>query len=265
MMNEPQKTPSFSWAHVAKIFKPSWYVEQMRGWALPSYLLLMFGFGFLISQTIANPITRMAIWTLAAALLGFTTTLAITNARPINGILGLISALVYIGLALDAGNPADAVLQFVYIILLDLPVILMPSWSENVATRVRKLSEVKERGEKMTFAKTRTFFVLVFIVSYIALYFFDVYVTHSPRPMIDAGAAAIGITGAVLTTLRFSEAYYMWFLQGIAQVVLWGVTAAQGDASLVLFFTYMLYMGNDLIAFFASPWFKKSMRIADHD
>lgn len=92
----------------------------------------------------------MAIWTLAAALLGFTTTLAITNARPINGILGLVSALVYIGLALDAGNPADAVLQFVYIILLDLPVILMPSWSENVATRVRKLSEVKERGEKMT-------------------------------------------------------------------------------------------------------------------
>ena len=68
MMNEPQKTPSFSWAHVAKIFKPSWYVEQMRGWALPSYLLLMFGFGFLISQTIANPITGMAIWTLAAAL-----------------------------------------------------------------------------------------------------------------------------------------------------------------------------------------------------
>ena len=119
MMNEPHKTPSFSWAHVAKIFKPSWYVEQMRGWALPSYLLLMFGFGFLISQTIANPITGMAIWTLAAALLGFTTTLAITNARPINGILGLVSALVYIGLALDAGNPADAVLQFVYIILLE--------------------------------------------------------------------------------------------------------------------------------------------------
>ena len=205
-------------------------------------------FRLLISQTIANPITGMAIWTLAAALLGFTTTLAITNARPINGILGLVSALVYIGLALDAGNPADAVLQFVYIILLDLPVILMPSWSENVATRVRKL-KVKERGEKMTFAKTRTFFVLVFIISYIALYFFDVYVTHSPRPMIDAGAAAIGITGAVLTTLRFSEAYYMWFLH--CPMPHWYCSSRT------------CCTWEMTIAFFASPWFKKSMRIAD--
>ncbi len=264
-MSAPQTSPKFSWEHVAKIFKPSWYVEQMKGWATASYMLLMFGFGFLISQTIANPVTGMAVWTLIAALLGFTTTLAITNARPVNGILGLISALVYIGLAIEAHNPADAILQFVYIILLDLPVILMPSWSKNVAMNVRKISEVKDRGEKMTFAKTRTFFVLVFVLSFVALYFFEIYITHSPRPLIDAGAAAIGITGAVLTTLRFSEAYYMWFLQGIAQVVLWGMTAAQGDASLVLFFTYMLYMGNDVIAFFASPWFKKSLRVADKE
>ena len=262
-MNAPESTPKFSWAQVMNIFKPAWYVEQLSGWAMPSYLLLMFGWGFIISQTLAAPLTGLAIWTLVAALLGFTTVLAITNARAVNGVFGLISAMIYIGIAIQAHNPADAILQLVYIILLDLPVILLPSWANDAGMHVRKLREVKERGEKMTFAKTKTFFVLVFVVSFVALYFFEIYITHSPRPLIDAGAAAIGITGAVLTTLRFSEAYYMWFLQGIAQVVLWGMTAAQGDASLVLFFTYILYMGNDVIAFFASPWFKKNLRTAD--
>ena len=245
---------------ITNVFNPRWYVEQMKGWTLPSYMLLMFGSGFIISQTLANPITGIALWTMLAAELGFITTLSITNAKPLNGLFGLISALIYIGVAVHAHNPADAVLQGVYIVLLDLPVLLIPGWSGDVSAKVRKISEVKERGEKQAFYKTYWFFVLVFIASYAALYLFDLVIMKSPRPLIDAGTAAIGITGAVLTTLRFSEGYYLWFLQGIAQVVLWTMTAMQGEASLILMFTYMLYLANDFVAFSASPWFKKAAR-----
>lgn len=242
---------------ITNVFKPRWYVEQMKGWSFSSYMLLMFGVGFIISQTLADPLTAVTLWTMLAAVLGFTTTLSITNAKPLNGLFGLVSAIIYIVVALEAGNPSDAVLQGVYIVLLDLPVLLIPGWSGDVSKKVRKISAVHDRGEKPGFYKTYWFFAIVFVISYIALYWFDVHVMNSPRPLIDAGTAAIGITGAALTTLRFSESYYMWFLQGIAQIVLWGTTAMQGDASLVLFFTYMLYLSNDFIGFFDSPWFRK--------
>lgn len=242
------------------LFKPAWYVEQMSNWTTVSYILLAFGIGFLLSQTIAAPITPIAIWTLLAAVLGFTTTLAITNARPLNGVFGLISAVIYIVVALHAKNPADAILQGVYIILLDLPVLIMPGWAKNVNARVRRISEVGGRKERFSANFWYTTFAIIFILAWLALYFFEIKLTHSPRPLIDSGTAAIGIVGALMTTLRFSDSYYFWIAQGIAQVILWGVTASQGDASLVLFFTYMMYLANDGVALFASPWFKHSLR-----
>lgn len=242
------------------LFKPSWYRNQMSGWTASSYILLAFGLGFILASTVAAPITGLAIWTLLAAMMGFTCTLAITNARPLNGVLGLLSALIYIGVAVHAKNPSDAILQGVYILLLDLPVLLMPSWSQNVSSRVRKISETRQRGERHLPAFWYTLFALVFIGAWVALYFFEIYITKSPRPLIDSGTAAFGITGALLTTLRFSDSYYFWIAQGIAQVILWAVTAAQGDASLVLMFTYLLYLANDGVALVASPWFKKSLR-----
>ncbi|MDN6900773.1 nicotinamide mononucleotide transporter [Oenococcus sicerae] len=230
------------------LFKPSWYVHQMSGWSKSSYGLLIFGYLFIAWQTFSNPLTDIAIWTFVAAILGFTTTLAITNTRPLNGVFGLISALIYIVVAISAHNPSDAILQGVYIVLLDIPVLISPNWAIDVEKKVRKISEVDARGEKHNSAYWYKLFAVVFILAWIILYFFEIYITKTPRPMVDSFTAAIGISGALLTTLRFSESYYFWILQGAAQVILWGITAAQGDASLVLFFTYMLYMANDAVA-----------------
>lgn len=49
--------------------------------------------------------------------------------------------------------------------------------------------------------------------------------------------------------LHFREQYYFWTVQGILSIILWGVTAFQGDANLTLFLTYILYLTNDLLAF----------------
>lgn len=230
------------------LFKPSWYVHQMSGWSRSSYILLVFGYLFIAWQTFSSPLSTIAIWTFIAAILGFTTTLAITNTRPLNGIFGLISALIYIVVAVAAHNPSDAILQAVYIVLLDIPVLISPNWAIDVEKKVRRIAEVDQRGEKRNAAYWYRLFAFAFIAAWILLYFFEIYITKTPRPIIDSFTAAIGITGALLTTLRFSESYYFWIIQGLAQVVLWGITAAQGDASLVLFFTYMLYLANDAVA-----------------
>lgn len=234
------------------IFKPSWYVDQMKGWSIRSYFLLILGIGLIVGMTIGGgQFNTVTIATLFAGVLGFTCTLSITNAKPLNGVLGLVSALIYIFVAIQAKNFNDVLLQTVYIITLDLPVLLMPSWAKDVDKKVRFLHE-KGKGLR-NWGFTILFFVLVLAV----LYYSDTHWFISPRPWIDSIAATIGITGALLTTLRFSESYYCWTIQGVMSVILWGVTAFQGDANWVLFVTYLLYLSNDMIAFFDKDisWF----------
>ena len=91
----------------ADIFKLKWYFNQMRGWSFKTYLLLMLGIGIIIGTTVASPIDQISLLTMIAAILGFTCTLAITNARQINGILGLISATIYIIVSVYAQNYAN--------------------------------------------------------------------------------------------------------------------------------------------------------------
>lgn len=234
------------------VFKPSWYIDQMKGWSTRSYFLLILGVGLIVGMTIGGgQFNTVTIATLFAGVLGFTCTLSITNAKPLNGVLGLVSALIYIFVAIQAKNFNDVLLQTVYIITLDLPVLLMPSWAKDVDKKVRFLHE-KGKG-----LRNWTLTILFFVVVLAILYYSDTHWFISPRPWIDSIAATIGITGSLLTTLRFSESYLMWTIQGVMSVILWGVTAFQGDANWVLFVTYLLYLSNDMIAFFDKDisWF----------
>lgn len=247
---KPQSSSSSSIAWY-DIFKPSWYVEQMKGWTPASYGLLLLGLGIIFGMTVAGEINVTTILTLFAGMLGFTCTLSITNAKPLNGILGLVSAILYIIVAIQATHYGDVVLQAVYILILDLPVLLMPSWAKDVDKKVRFLHE-QGKGF-LNWALTAVFFLAVFGL----LYYSDTHWFISHRPLTDSLAAAIGITGAILTTLRFSESYYFWTAQGIMSIILWGLSAFQGDTNWVLFVTYILYLSNDFVAFFDSKvsWF----------
>ena len=222
----------------ADIFKLRWYINQMRGWSFKTYLLLMLGIGIIIGTTVAAPVTQISLLTMVAAILGFTCTLAITNARQINGILGLISSAIYIIVSIYAKNYANVILQAIYILLLDLPVLMLPSWSKDTEKHIHGLTLIK-------WLLTIIFFAMVLVL----LYLLDTKLFTSPRPLIDATAGAIGITGSLLCMLHFREQYYFWTIQGILSIILWGVTAFQGDANLTLFLTYILYLTNDLLAF----------------
>jgi len=233
---------------MTSIFSPKWYVEQMKGWSFKSYMLLMFGLGAITASTLSHSMSGIAVATWFAGVLGFTCTVAITNAKPLNGVLGLVSALIYIFVAINAKNFADVILQTSYIILLDIPVLISPQWAKDAEKHIHGLT-----GTKWLLT------ALFFFASWGLLYLMDTHLFISPRPVIDSVASAIGFTGALLCTLRFREQYYFWTVQGIMSIILWGVTAAQGDASPVLFLTYIMYFMNDMIAFFDSHihWFHK--------
>ena len=229
---------------INRVFSWRWYKEQMSGWTKPSYILLAIGWLFLLYVGLGNGTTGIGVTSTVAGLIGFTCTLSITNGRPINGILGIVSAIMLIYVALKTGNFSDIIMQTSYIFLLDLPVLLNKTWNNGKDLEPRKMN-VKFAWQTL----------LTFIGFFIVTYGLDTIILTSPRPIIDALAATIGLTGAVLTVRRFRASYYFWFAQGLSSVVLWLVTAMQGEAVWVLFFTYMLYIMNDLVAFFDSKWF----------
>ena len=193
---------------------------------------------------LGHGITGLGVTSTIAGLIGFTCTLSITNGRPINGVLGFVSAAMLIYVALKTGNFSDIVMQGFYIFLLDLPVLFNKTWNNGKDLEPRKMN-----------SKFALQTALTFVGFFIVTYGLDTVILTSPRPFIDAFAATIGLTGAILTVRRFRASYYFWFAQGLSSVALWLVTAMQGHAVWVLFFTYMLYILNDLVAFFDSKWF----------
>ncbi|MBW1604946.1 nicotinamide riboside transporter PnuC [Lactobacillus sp. Sy-1] len=232
-----------------------WLWSQLLGWNVQSYILLFFGLGFNLALTLSSPITTISIVTFIAGALGLTCVLAINNAKPINGWLGLISAILLITVAFTAKNYMEIVMQLSYIVLLDVPVLLMPSWNRDAEN---KISGLRGGSAAATF-KNWLPYLIGFVGVVLIMHTLLTSLTDSPRPLIDSISATTGIMGAILTTLKKRETYYFWLAQGVLSVILWGITAAQGGASPVLFVTYMLYIANDILAFTKSPWFAKRL------
>jgi nicotinamide mononucleotide transporter len=90
--------------------------------------MLAFIFGVQLALFLSNPITLLSVITLFATLLGSACTVYMMIGKPINGLLGLISALGYIYINWQAGHYASVLDQFVFILLIDLPLILTYSW-----------------------------------------------------------------------------------------------------------------------------------------
>lgn len=226
--------------NIKKLFTFKYYKTQLTGWNKQSYTLLTIGLIFLFVIGFKDGLNNLSFTSTIAGMLGFTCTLAITEGKPINGILGFVSAILLCYVAMVTGNYSDILMQLAYILLLDIPIIL-GKWGKF---NPRKLT-IKYIIQTIVF----------FVVTFILLYGFDTLVLSSPRPFIDALSATIGFTGAFLCVRQFSAQYYFWFTQGIMSIILWLVTAIDGHAVWVLFFTYMLYLANNIIAFTVSKWF----------
>lgn len=258
----------------SRVFHASWYKDQMSGWSKASYILVTIGIAFLLFIGLKDGITPLGLTSTIAGIIGFTCTVSITNGKPINGILGFISALMLSYVALQTGNYSDIIMQCAYIGLLDIPVLLSRSWGNFKAKTIKGTNitlniYIPKSIRKRTFfhftftMKSVLFTVLMFVIFLALTYILDAVILHSPQAMLDAIAATIGLTGAILTTMRFKETYYFWLAQGLMSVALWAQTAMNGHAVWVLFFTYMLYIANDFVAFFDSQWFEKGKKKQD--
>jgi len=227
-----------------RVFSLQWYKHQMSGWSTLSYWLLAVGIIFQVIIGSQHGINGLAITSTIAGIIGFTTTISITNGKAINGILGFISAAMLIYVASVTGNYSDIIMQGAYIVLLDIPIMFSTNWSKDFKS--------KRLVGKYIWQTVGTF--ILFLILTLVL---DLYILHSPQAYLDAISATVGLTGAVLTFRQFRSSFYLWTIQGILSMGLWIQTAMNGNPVWVLFFTYMLYLMNDMISFFDKniKWF----------
>ena len=225
----------------------TWLIKQVKGWPLQNYLLFWFSFGFQLALLIQSKVTSVTLITFIGTTLGVLCVLAINAAKALNGILGLISAACFIYAGWSAKNYLSIFEQLAYIVTLDLPVIFaVRSWNDDTKNHLRKFG-----SKQWLFAITGT--LVVYLVSGFLIGKF----TNDPRPWIDAISFAISLTAGIMCFLRYNNQYYWWLASGIFQLVLWGVTFVQGDATLAMAVNSLIYVANDILAFTVSPWFNR--------
>ena len=227
-----------------------WLWNQLKGWPVQNYMLFTFALGFQLALLIQNHFTSVTVITFIGTILGTLCVLAINATNAINGWLGLISAACFIYAGWSAKNYLSIFEQIAYVATLDLPVILaVRSWNNDTKNHLRKFG-----GKQWLIAIIGT--LLVYVISGYLIGKF----TNDPRPWIDAVSFAISLTAGVMCFMRYNNQYFWWLASGIFQLILWGVTYAQGDATLAMAINSSIYVINDILAFTVSPWFNSGRK-----
>lgn len=229
-----------------------WLFNQLKGWPIQNYMLWFFAFGFQLALLIGAKITSVTLITFIGTLLGTLCVLAINATKAINGWLGLISAGCFVYAGWSAKNYLSIFEQLAYVATLDLPVIFaVKSWNNDTKNHLRTFG-----SKEWLIAIVGT--VLVYVVSGCLIGQF----TNDPRPWIDAISFAISLTAGIMCFMRYNNQYWWWLASGIFQLILWGVTFAQGDATLAMAVNSLIYVANDILAFTVSPWFNSGRKKA---
>ena len=205
--------------------------HQLKGWPQQNYYLFFFSLGCQVMTLVNDKITWITVITFIGTTLGVLCILAINAAKSVNGWLGILSAICFIIVGFSAKNYLSIGEQLAYVVTLDIPVLLSANWNINMVSKIRKFTG--------------------YLIGAL---------TNDPRPWIDAISFSISLTAGVICFLRYNNQYFWWLASGIFQMVLWGITFAQGDASLAMAVNSMVYIINDVLAFTISPWYNKRER-----
>lgn len=224
-----------------------WLFHQLKGWGVWNYMLFAFALGAQLMTLVSAPITLISVVTFIGVMLGVACIVSINAVRPINGYLGIISALALIYVGFEAKNYLSIGEQIAYVATLDLPILIggKYKWTDNT------VNEIKKFGKK-EWIISLLFTLAVFLISSFGIQA----LTAEPRPFIDGLSFAICLTAGIICFLRYNNQYFWWLASGIIQVILWAVTFAQGNASIAMLVSCSIYVLNDVIAFTVSPWFK---------
>ena len=196
-------------------------------------------------MSLASGIDYLSIITLIGGLTGFASVVLIVNRSWWAGAMGIISAVSYIYVALVAGNPSDAVLNVLFLLVLDLPIVFNRDWQEDTAPK-----SITGKQFLILFA--------IFVIAFMGLHFMEADILNTSRSVWSPLAASLGITASVSTSfMRVKQSFIIWTAQNVLQVILWSITAYVGDATWTMAIVYIFYTLNAGSSFFNGKWFTK--------
>lgn len=227
-----------------------WLIEEIKSINVAGGVMLSFIIGVQLAFYLSSPITLLSTITLIATLVGSACTVYMMIGKPINGLLGLISAIGFIYINWSAGHYASVLDQLVFILLIDLPLILTwRNWGDRVKNGVKFLTN---RGWFTTFA---TMAILWAPMAWVYTQLGDT------NPIWDAIVLIIGATASLLVFKGYGDSYSLWLMSDAVTIILWFTAFMDGysASALPMLLTMLFYLMTALYGRFFAVWSKRKI------
>lgn len=224
-----------------------WLREEIKSINTAGSVMLAFMLGVQLAFLLTGELNTMALVTFAATMVGSACTIFMMLGKPINGLLGLISAIGFIYINWNAGHYASVLDQLVFVALIDVPLILTwRNWGDRVKGGVKFLTR---RGWFTTFA---TMAILWAPMTWVYAQLGD------SNPIWDAIVLIIGAAASLLVFKGYGDSYTLWLLSDVVNIALWATALAANYSSsaLPMLLTMAFYLMTALYGRFWSVWSK---------
>lgn len=227
-----------------------WLIEEIKSINVAGGVMLSFIIGVQLAFYLSSPITLLSTITLVATLVGSACTVYMMIGKPINGLLGLISAIGFIYINWSAGHYASVLDQLVFILLIDLPLILTwRNWGDRVKNGVKFLTN---RGWFTTFASMAILWApMVWVYTQL----------NDTNPIWDAIVLIIGATASLLVFKGYGDSYSLWLMSDAVTIILWFTAFMDGysASALPMLLTMLFYLMTALYGRFFAVWSKRKI------
>lgn len=224
-----------------------WLGQEIKSLNTAGAIMMAFMVGVQLALFMVAPITGLSVITLVATLVGSACTVYMMIGKPINGLLGLISAIGFIYVNWTAGHYASVLDQLVFVALIDIPLIITwKNWGHRIENGVKRLSL---EGWAMTISLMIPAWLIAFII-YNNL--------NDMNPVWDSLVLVIGATASIYVFEGYGDSYSLWLASDVVNIVLWftALSAGYSDSSLPMLLTMAFYLMTALYGRFVSVWSK---------
>ena len=224
-----------------------WLGTELKSINTAGGVMLAFIIGVQLAFYLSAPITGLSTITLVATLVGSACTVYMAMGKPINGLLGLISAIGFIYINWTAGHYASVLDQLVFVALIDLPLIFTwKTWGHKVENGVKFLGKT---GWVLTLAFILAAWYPMMLV-YEAL--------GDSNPMWDSIVLIIGAMASLYVFKGYGDSYTLWLLSDFVNIALWvsALFAGYSASSLPMLLTMSFYLATAVYGRFWSIWMR---------
>nr|DAJ72859.1 MAG TPA: nicotinamide mononucleotide transporter PnuC [Caudoviricetes sp.] len=227
-----------------------WLREEIKSINTAGGVMLAFMLGVQLAFLLTGELNTMALVTFAATMVGSACTVYMMIGKPINGLLGLVSAIGFIYINWSVGHYASVLDQLVFVLLIDLPLLIKwRTWEHRVEGGVKFLSR---RGWLLTIAG-------MLVVWAVATYAYTQ--LGDTNPLWDSLSLTIGAIASIYVFKGYGDSYTLWLLSDFANIALWATALAANYSSsaLPMLLTMSFYLATALYGRFVSVWSKRKI------